>query len=372
MKVLFTGGGTGGHVFPIIAVKRELQKLSQEELKFYYLGPKDDFTAAFFPQEGIKNIFILSGKIRRYWNFVTFFQNLFDIIIKIPLGIIESFIVLFFLAPDIVFSKGGYGSIPAVISAWILRIPIFLHESDVSPGLANKILSNFSKEVFISFPPRETEYFPLNKMIYVGNPIRKELLNGDEKRAKEIFSLQGNKPLILILGGSQGSERINEIILNVLPELIKDFEVIHQVGDKNLQKVKIEAQAFLSEDLLKYYHFYSFLKEDELKHALKVANLAIARAGSGTIFEIAAAGIPSILIPLPESAQNHQVKNAYAYAKSGACIVLEEGNLTPYFFLQNIKNLFAFQPELNKMAQAAKEFSKPEAAKIIANYLIEY
>ncbi|PIR02639.1 MAG: undecaprenyldiphospho-muramoylpentapeptide beta-N-acetylglucosaminyltransferase [Candidatus Nealsonbacteria bacterium CG_4_9_14_3_um_filter_35_11] len=372
MKILFTGGGTGGHIFPIIAVARELKKVSLEEkLILCYMGPEDDFASIFLPQEEIKTKFILSGKIRRYWNFITFFQNIFDILIKIPLGIIQSFLILFFWAPDIIFSKGGYGSLPVVLSGWILRIPILLHESDAAPGLANRILSKFAHKIFVSFPLRETEYFPLKKMLSVGNPIREELLRGNREEAKNIFKLNYKKPVILIFGGSQGSERINEMLLEILPQALKDFEIIHQAGEKNYYQVKRETEAILSKEFQKNYHLYSFLRETELKHAMAAVDCIIARAGSGTIFEIAALGKPSILIPLPEAAQNHQVKNAYAFAKSEACMVLEETNLTPHFFLEKLKNLFSLKAN-EKMARRAKEFSKPEAVRTIAQYILEY
>lgn len=370
-KIVFTGGGTGGHVFPIIAVAREIKKEPLDGVEYFYIGTKDDFSSVFLPQEGIKTKFVLSGKIRRYFNPLAFLQNILDIFIKIPLGFLQSFFVLFFLMPDVIFSKGGYGSLGTVIAASILRIPVFMHESDISPGIANRICSNFSSKIFISFPPKETDYFPLKKMIYVGNPVREELLAGDKKTAKEIFNLRSGKPVLLILGGSQGSGRINEALLGVLPQTIENFEVIHQSGEKNLKSIKNEAETFLSSEAKEHYHLFSFLSETQIKHAYAAADFIISRAGSGAIFEIAATGKPSLLIPLPESAQNHQVRNAYNFAKAEACIVLEESNLTPHFFLEKIKDCF-ISGQTEKMAKKAKEFSKPKAANNISQFLIEY
>jgi len=369
-KIVFTGGGTGGHVFPIIAVAREMQKESSN-IEYFYVGVKDDFSSIFLPQEGIKTKFVLGGKMRRYFNFIAFFQNLLDLFVKIPIGFLQSFFILFFLMPDVIFSKGGYGSLGTVIAGSILRIPIFMHESDISPGLANRICSNFSSKIFISFPPKETDYFPLKKMIYVGNPVREELLSGNKESAKQIFNLQTEKPLVLILGGSQGSGRVNEVLLGILPEMVKDFEIIHQAGEKNLKPIKDEAETFLSPETKSYYHLFSFLSETQLRHAYAASDFIVSRSGSGAIFEIAAAGKPSLLIPLPESAQNHQVRNAYNFAKTGACIVLEESNLTPHFFLEKIKDLFS-SGQNEKMAEKAKEFSKPKAANNISQFLLEY
>lgn len=370
MKILFTGGGTAGHIFPIIAIVREIQQIYPElDLQFFYLGPKDEFSQIFLSQEGIKTKSVLAGKIRRYLNWKALFQNIFDVF-KIPLGILQAFFYIFFLAPDVIFSKGGFGSIPAVVAGWLLKVPIFLHESDVSPGLANRFLSKLALEVFISFP--KTEYLLSTKMILVGNPIRKEILEGSKEEAKKLFKLSSQKPVILILGGSQGAQRINDKILEILPELLKNFEIIHQCGEKNFQEVKAESEIIISKELASFYHLFPFLKEEELKHAYSACDLVVSRAGSGSIFEIATVGKPSILIPLPEAAQDHQVKNAYAYAEKGATIVLEEANFTPHFFLERLKYLISQKEKLEKMQRAAKEFSKPLTARIIASYLVEF
>lgn len=371
MKILFTGGGSGGHIFPIIAIVREIRRIyPKKDLQFFYIGPRDDLAVILLSQEGIKVKTILAGKLRRYLNIESFFQNLIDIFFKIPIGSFQAFFYIFFLAPDLIFSKGGYGSIPAVISGWILQAPIFLHESDISPGLANRILSRFSFKILVSFP--KTEYFPPKKMIPVGNPIRREILEGSKEEARKLFKLTGEKPIILIFGGSQGAQRINDLVLQILPEILKKFEILHQCGEKNFQEVEAEANVTITENFKKYYHLFSFLKEEELKQAYGAGDLIISRAGSGSIFEIAGLGKASILIPLPEAAQKHQLKNAYAYAQSGASLVIEETNLTPNFFLEKLNYLFSHPEELEKMAKLAKKFSKIQAAKIIAEYIIEY
>lgn len=373
MKVVFTGGGTGGHTIPIVAVSRELKKIAGEQqldIQMYYLGPRDRF-GVLTPQEGIKIFPVISGKIRRYITLSSIVEDFLDIF-KIPLGIIEAFLLLFFIAPDVIFSKGGYGSIPTVIAAWALRVPIFLHESDVSPGLTNRIISKFSTQIMVSFPPSQEEYFPKDKMIFVGNPIRKNLLNGSAEEAKRIFNLVGDKPVLLVLGGSQGSRRINDRILDGLSEFLKNFEVIHQCGIKNFDEVRKEAQIVAPDDLVQYYHPVPFLNEKQLSDAYKISSFIVSRAGSGSTFEIAALGKPSILVPLPEAAQNHQVKNAYAYASSGAAYVIEESNLTPNFLIERIKYVLSHPEEEDKMRQAALNFAKPKAAYDIADRLISF
>lgn len=372
VKILFTGGGSGGHILPIIGLVREIRKAYQKpDLQLFYLGPKEEFGEIFLSQENIKAKYILAGKIRRYLNAKTFFQNLVDCLFKIPIGILQSFFYIFIFGPDVIFSKGGFGSIPVVIAGRILLTPVLLHESDIAPGLANRILSHFALEVFVSFP--RTEYFPPGKMTLIGNPIRKEILETSREEAGKFLELIGEKPLLLILGGSQGAQRINDKILEILPELLKDFEIIHQCGYENFREVKAEAKAIITPpELEKNYHLFPFLKEEELKRAYAVSDLILSRAGAGTIFEIAAVGKPSILVPLPESAQNHQVKNAYAYAENGATIVMEEANFTSRFFLEKLRLLINHPEELKKMAKSAQEFARPDAAKIIAAYIVTF
>ncbi|MDP4006999.1 MAG: UDP-N-acetylglucosamine--N-acetylmuramyl-(pentapeptide) pyrophosphoryl-undecaprenol N-acetylglucosamine transferase, partial [bacterium] len=197
VKILFTGGGTGGHILPIIAVARELRKQAGDTpLEFLYMGPKDEFSEMLLSQEGMRTFHVFSGKIRRYEFFKSLPANLLDVFIKVPLGLFQAFFRIFVLGPDIIFSKGGYGSVPSAVAGWILRVPIILHESDVVPGLANRIVARFASELFVSFP--DTQYFPKDRATRVGNPIRGEMLTGSAEEAKRLFGLQGKKPLVLL------------------------------------------------------------------------------------------------------------------------------------------------------------------------------
>jgi len=367
MKILFTGGGTGGHIFPIVAIVREIRRIyPKRDLEFYYLGPKDEFSLLLLSQEDFIIKTIVSGKIRRYFSF----QNFVDILFKIPFGVIQSFFLLLTIRPNIVFSKGGSGSIAVTFSARFLRIPVFLHESDIVPGLSNQMTSKWAKKIFVSFS--KTQYFDPDKTILIGNPIRKEVLEGDKEKAAEIFNLTLSKPVFLILGGSQGAETINDFILRVLNNLLKDYELIHVTGTENVKEIAAEAQVVEEKDLDRYYHPIGFLDEEKIKHAYKAADLIISRSGSGSIFEIAAVGKPSILIPLPSAAGNHQSKNAYAYAETGASMVIEQENLTPNFFTDNIKLLFLHPERLEEMKEAALAFAKPLAARAIAREILEF
>ncbi len=369
MKILFTGGGTAGHIFPIIAIVREIKRLHpKKKIKFFYLGPEDKFAVSSLSREGIKVKTILAGKLRRYFSF----QNFIDIFFKFPIGIFQSFFHIFSLSPDLIFSKGGYGSLPVVIAGWVLQAPIFLQESEVVSGLSNKIAFKFSLGFFTAFPVKNKKYSSAQKVIAAGNPIRKTILNGSLDRAKKLFKLKGRKPVLLILGGSQGARRINDRILAILPNLLENFELIHQTGTKHFDQIRRESEVVTNKSLREYYHPFPFLDENKLAHAYKAADLVISRAGAGSIFEIAAVGKPSVLVPLTRSAQNHQTKNAYAYAEEGAAIVMEEANFTSHFLLARLKYLFSKPGKLKEMAQSAKMFSRPESAKIIAEYIIAY
>jgi UDP-N-acetylglucosamine--N-acetylmuramyl-(pentapeptide) pyrophosphoryl-undecaprenol N-acetylglucosamine transferase len=367
MKILFTGGGTGGHVYPLVAIVREIRRIyPKKDLEFYYIGPKDEFGLILLSQEDFKIKTIVSGKIRRYFSF----QNFVDIFVKIPFGFVQSFFLLLANRPDLVFSKGGSGSIAVTSAARFLGIPVFIHESDVVPGLSNQRTSKWAKRVFISFP--KTEYFDPKKAIVTGNPIRNEILNGNKQKAAEIFRLTLSKPVFLIIGGSQGAQALNDFVLRVLNQLLEKYEVIHVTGTQNFKETDAEAQVVLAKDLAKYYHPIGFLDEEKTKHAYAASDLIISRSGASAIFEIAAVGKPSILIPLPSAAGDHQSKNAYVYSQSGAGEVLEQGNLTPNFFMEKVQLLLLHQERLEEMKHSALAFAKPLAARAVAREILEF
>ncbi len=367
MKILFTGGGTGGHVFPLVAIAREIRRLyPKNDLELFYAGPREDLSLILLSQEDFVIKTIISGKIRRYFSL----QNIVDILFKIPFGILQSFFLLLIIKPDLIFSKGGSGSFSVTFPAKFLKIPVFLHESDVVPGLSNQKTAKWAKKIFTSFP--KTEYFDPGKAILTGNPIRKEILDGDKSAAGKIFDLSFEKPIFLILGGSQGAGPINDFILGILNDLLKDYEIIHIAGRENIKQIKKEVEVVIQEDLEKYYHLAGFLDEEKLRQAYAAADLVISRSGSGSIFEIAAVRKPSILVPLPGSAGDHQSKNAYVYADAGACIVFEQENLKPNFFSENVRLLLLHPEKLKQMQEAALAFSKPLAARAIAREILEY
>lgn len=370
-KIIFTGGGTGGHIFPLVTIIRELKKIiPQELLDIYYIGPKDSLSEKYMNKENVDIRYIYTGKMRRYMGGRAMLENFIDIFFRIPIGIIQAFFYLYIFSPDLIFGKGGYGSFPIILTAKVFQVPVILHESDAVLGATNQFLQKISTEIFVSFP--KTEKIINNKMFVVGNPVREEILRGNKEKAKEIFKLNGEKPVILILGGSQGSERINDLFLSSASPFLENFQVIHQCGTNNYQQISAESKATIKEDLKKNYHLVSFLDEEELSHAYALADLVVSRSGSGSIFEIAAVGKGGVLLPLPEAAQQHQLKNAYAYASAGAGVVFEEENMSPHFFLEKIKELFSPIEQIRIMERNAKNFAKPRAGFVVASYLKEY
>ncbi len=364
MRILFTGGGTGGHIYPIVAIKRTLEKY--KGMEFLYIGP-NNFAKGVFEKENVKCKFISAGKLRRYSSLANFVD-----LFKIPIGLIQSLWHVFKFMPDVIFSKGGYGSIPVVFVGWLYRVPVVIHESDSAPGLANKMLVPFSKKIIISFEEAR-KYFPPKKTVLLGNPVREELTRGNVEEGKRLFGLSSSRSVVLIIGGSQGAQKINEIVLNTLPRLLEKCELIHLCGEKGFKQVEANSHRILEKfdsNKTGLYHLYPFLEEEKLKHAYAVSDIIISRAGAGGIFEIAATGKPSILIPLSNAASGHQIQNAQALARVGGASILKESNLTMNMFLGTIFRLLDDPEKLKEMGEKTKSFYKPEANQKITEWIL--
>ncbi len=369
MKIVFTGGGTGGHFYPIIAVAQKVNQIIDKEnivkTKLYYISDNPYDKELLFENRLLFEE-IKAGKIRAYFSF----KNFFDIF-KTIIGVINALYKMFTIYPDVVFGKGGYASFPVIFAAKILRIPVLIHESDSVPGRVNKWAGHFAKRIAISY--KETvDYFPKDKVAWTGHPIITEIEHpASKKEAFSYFKLESSLPVILILGGSQGAELINNTILDALPRLIKNFQIIHQTGVKNFKNVNKRAQVILSSSQKKVrYLSFPFLNSLAMKMAAGSATIIISRAGS-TLFEIASWGIPSIIIPITTSNGDHQRKNAFNYAHVGACVVIEEMNMTANILSSEIERIVNDKIIWNKMAQRAKAYYKPNAAYKIARELVD-
>ena len=369
MKIVFTGGGTGGHFYPIIAVTQKVNQIIDKEkligTKLYYFSDSP-YDKEMLLENGLLYEEIKAGKMRTYFSI----KNFFDIF-KMFFGAINAIYKIFSIYPDVVFGKGGYASFPTILAARILRIPILIHESDSVPGRVNKWAGHFAKKVAVSF--REAaDFFPKKTVAWIGHPIRTEIEHGAAREeALQYFKLEANTPTILILGGSQGAELINNTVLDALPRLIKNYQIIHQTGISNFKSVSERAKVVLSKDQEKVRYLpYPFLNPLAMKMAAGVATIIVSRAGS-TLFEIASWGVPSIIIPITTSNGDHQRKNAFSYAHVGACNVIEEMNMTANILSSEIERITGDKEILDKMARNAKAFNKGDASYKIAQELVD-
>jgi UDP-N-acetylglucosamine--N-acetylmuramyl-(pentapeptide) pyrophosphoryl-undecaprenol N-acetylglucosamine transferase len=368
MKILFTGGGSGGHFYPIIAVAEAVNELVRErkllEPQMYYAAP-DPYDKEMLYSNNISFVPTAAGKIRRYFSILNFIDYF-----KTGWGVLRSILRIFFLYPDVVFGKGGYASFPTLLAAKIFSIPVVIHESDAIPGRVNRWAGTFAQKIALSYP-EAAEFFPKEKIAHTGNPVRRAVLLPARDGMYEFLKLKRELPVIFITGGSQGAQALNEIILAALPQLVEEFQIIHQIGAGNFKEISGRASVALADSLHKEnYKPFEYLNDLAMRMSAGAAKLVISRAGS-TIFEIAAWGLPSILVPLPDSAEDHQVKNAFTYARTGACVVIDQSNLTPGLLIAEIKRILSKPELLHSMQNAARAFSRVDAGKAIANVLID-
>ena len=371
MKILLTGGGSGGHFYPLIAIAEELNNLVKENHllrpEVYYMST-EPYNPGLLYENNIIYKQVMSGKIRRSFSVQNVIRNFVDLF-KILFGTIHAVWTVFSIYPDVVFGKGGYASFPALFAAYILRIPVIIHESDTEPGRVNAWAGKFAKKIAVSYPD-SIKYFKSERTAHSGNPVRKELMDPLSVGAHEFLHLNSGIPTIFITGGSQGAQFINEVIIDTLPNLVEKYQIIHQVGKKNIAVIQETIDVILQNSAHKdRYKAFDYLNLLSMRMSAGAADLIISRAGS-TIFEIASWGKPSIIIPIPEPTSHNQRTNAYAYARAGACQVIEEKNLTPHVLISEIDRLMQNPADREKMSQAAKTFARRDSARLIAEQIL--
>lgn len=367
IKVLFTGGGTGGHFYPIIAVASQLNKLIDERkianVRMYYFSDAEfDKDALFENQIAFKKI--NAGKLRVYFSL----QNFLDLF-KTAYGVVEAFFAVFQLYPDVVFAKGAYASFPTLLAARLLGIPVIIHESDSAPGRVTKWAGGFARYVAVSYK-ESFQYFPAERTAHIGQPIRPEIEHPSQGGI-EYLGLESGVPVVFILGGSLGAQIINEQVLAALPELVGKYQIVHQTGKANFDEVTKRSDHILRESEYKSrYHPFAFLNPLALRMAAGVASIVITRAGS-QLFEIASWGVPALVVPITNTNNDHQRKNAFAFAREGGGEVIEEKNLTPHIIISEIDRIVGDLILHDKMSAAAKDFFVPDAARRIAEKVLE-
>lgn len=367
MKILFTGGGSGGHFYPIIAVAEKLRKLLVLEkianVELYYMST-EPYDEELLTANGIKFNAVTAGKRRAYFSI----QNFFDLF-KTAWGVLKAIFQIFFLYPDVIFGKGGFASFPVLFAARIFRIPVIIHESDSVPGRVNAWAGKFAQKIAVSYV-EATQFFPAERVALTGNPIREEVLLPTGKDAWKELGLDPNIPVVLVLGGSQGARNINSQMETLALRLVEKYQVIHQAGEANVTDVRTTVTGLLGQNPnAGRYHTYGYLNNQTMKLASEVATIVVSRAGSA-IFEIAAWGVPAILIPIANHIGDHQRKNAFAYARAGGAVVIEEANLGPNILMAEIDHLMEDKEKRAGMKDAAKAFARTDAAELIAQQLI--
>ena len=309
-RIVLTGGGTAGHVTPNIALLPRLKELGYD---VHYIGSYNGIEKTLIEDCRIPYYGISSGKLRRYFDLKNFSDPF-----KVLKGFSEASKLLKKLKPDVVFSKGGFVSVPVVLAAKQHRIPVVIHESDMTPGLANKLSIPAASKVCCNFP-ETIEHLPKGKAVLSGSPIRKELLTGSREKALKFTGLSVKKPVLLIIGGSLGSVVVNEAVRSVLPKLLKKFEIIHLCGKGKLDHTLTAMNGYVQ------YEYIS----DELKDLFALCDIVISRAGANSICEFLTLCKPALLIPLSAAAsRGDQILNARSFAKQGFAAVLEEEALT--------------------------------------------
>lgn len=367
MKIGLTGGGTGGHSYPLIAIVEQLASIADDQkiqnVSLFYFSDKP-FADDVMNKYDITFISIFSGKMRVYASF----KNSIDII-KTFFAVLSALWKVFRVYPDIIISKGGYVSFPVLVAAWILGIPTIVHESDTVPGRVNVWAGKKAARVAINFP-EAAEYFQKEKISVTGHPIRRSISFPALEGGREYFGLSPTIPTIGVWGGSQGAQSINTLLVELLPELLSEFQIIHQTGEATYEQTVHDATILLkNNEYQKRYVAYPTLNDEQLKFFAGAVDIIISRSGS-SIFEIAAWGKPSILIPYPIAHGDHQRKNAYYFARAGAATVLEEKNLTASILKNEITTLFTNKEFYMLMAKKIKTLHNPDAAKIIATEAI--
>lgn len=321
-KILMTGGGTAGHVTPNIALFGKLKQMGYE---IFYIGTKAGMEKDLIEREHIPYLKISAGKLRRYLDI----KNITDLF-KITAGFFESLSVIKKIKPDIVFSKGGFVSCPVVWAAKICGIPVIIHESDMTPGLANKLSMPFASKICYTFPETK-KYIKSDKSIFTGIPVRNELKKGSAAKGRSICSFSQNKPVIVVIGGSLGSEKINKAVRSSISDILKEFNLCHICGKNNIDRTL---------NNLAGYKQFEYVKE-ELPHIFAMADLVISRAGATTIFEILNLKKPNILIPLSKQAsRGDQILNAGSFKRQGYSYVLNEENLNHKTLIEAIHTVY--------------------------------
>ena len=349
-KIVFTGGGTAGHVTPNIALLPFLQK---EGYDAYYIGSYNGIEKKLMEDFDVPYYGISTGKFRRYFDL----KNLSDPF-RVLKGYSQALKILKELKPDIVFSKGGFVSVPVVRAAAALKIPCIIHESDMTPGLANKLCIPVATKVCCNFP-ETIKYVPSGKAVLTGSPIRTELTQGSKLAALELCGFTANKPVVMVIGGSQGAASVNVMVREALPKLLEDFQVVHICGKDKVDNLMLTVPG---------YKQFEYLKSD-LKDVFAMADVVVSRAGANAICELLALKKPNLLIPLQAGSRGDQILNARSFEEQGFSMTVKEDFIDCDILTDKIKELYKNrQMYVDKMCESNQMNSIPTIMELIKEY----
>jgi UDP-N-acetylglucosamine--N-acetylmuramyl-(pentapeptide) pyrophosphoryl-undecaprenol N-acetylglucosamine transferase len=364
MRILISGGGTGGHIYPALAVAHELRARYGAELLF--LGDVNGLETEIVPRAGIPFAGITAGKLRRYLS-----RSTLTDLGRIPVGVRQALRIVRDFAPDAAFTSGGYVSVPAGIAARRAGAPLLMHQQDVPPNLANQLLRPFATRISVSFPG-SLRYFPARKTSLAGNPVRDEVLRVAGQpagRFKTSFGFDPEQPVLLVTGGSQGAWHLNQVIATALPALLPRCQMVHVSGDKTYEQTKAIAEPTLLKrpEWRGRYVLMPYLTT-RMPDALAAADLVLCRSGAATLAELAVLGKPSILVPLPPGfTGSPQAVNAQMFRGAGASDVLLDKDLTPESLQKVLLPLLENDARRMLMANATRSFAHPDAAAELAD-----
>jgi len=351
-RLLISGGGTAGHVWPLISLYENIK----DEYDVLFVGSGNE--RELVEKAGIKYKKILSGKWRRYFSWLNFIDP-----IKVLFGFIQAKYLMITFRPQVVFTKGGYVTVPVGIAAALFRRRLIIHESDAVMGLSNRILSRFAKKILTAYPKENYPKKYQRKIVWTGVPVRAEIFTGDYNKAIDDFDFSKELPTVLFIGGSSGAAGINKLVLESLEELLSFCQIIHITGKKNYHKVR-EAATLLDTVKRSRFRYFDFVTR-ELPDIFAVSDLAVSRSGATTLTELAALGRPTIFIPYPFSASDHQRINAQILERNQAAVVYDEKELTSVKLVDQIKRLLDNKRALKDLSENIKKFYKSNAVELI-------
>jgi UDP-N-acetylglucosamine--N-acetylmuramyl-(pentapeptide) pyrophosphoryl-undecaprenol N-acetylglucosamine transferase len=368
MRVLVSGGGTGGHVYPALAIATELRARYQADILF--LGSDDGLETEIVPAAGFRLAAIKAGRLRRYISLSTVTG-----VLRVPLGMIQAIGVVRKFRPQVAFSSGGFVAVPAALAARVNGVPLLMHQQDVPPNLSNRLAAPLATRISVSFAD-SLPYFPARKTRLLGNPVRQAILDArsvEPLAARAQLGMDADLPLLLVTGGSQGARHLNQVTVRALPKLLAHCQVLQISGKQLYDETRLLAESVLEgqdESTRQRYRLVAYLNE-EMPLALRAADLVVCRSGASTLSELAALGKPGILAPLPPNiGASPQEANAAMFGRERAAIVIHNDDLTPDVLVEQALEIITSPTRLDEMARSAGNFAKLLATQEIASELV--